>query len=188
MDIESNRSSVSDARGEPIVTGVGQPVVQPVVEPVVQPVQPVVAAPYHAETVRRARYGSFSPAALIAGIVAVVLLILGGITVARGGFDKIDDPINVAGTTATTLLGLIELGFGLLLLIAALSRAREAIMLLGILGAVAAFVAVFQPTNGHDSLRIERGFAVVLAIALVVVVLSALLPTFSHSSAEVERV
>jgi len=64
----------------------------------------------------------FSPAAMAAGIVAVLLLVLGLIAVARGGLSgPITEPaVDVAGFSPTPLLGLIEAGTGLALLVCAL--------------------------------------------------------------------
>ncbi|MEO6157275.1 MAG: hypothetical protein ABIQ39_06555 [Ilumatobacteraceae bacterium] len=152
------------------------------------PTYVVAPAVNEAQTVSTVRYGSISPAAIVAGIVAVALLVIGGITVARAGIHPIDKPTDVAGFTATALLGFIELGFGVVLLIAALTRAREAILFFGIVGGVAALIAVFQPTIGNGSLAIERGFAVIVAIAMAVVVVAAVLPTIRHSSNRIERI
>ena len=182
MEIETNKSSLVDERAPLVVNATpvaGTPYVQP-----------VVAAPVAAETVHVTRYGSVSPAAIIAGIVAVGLLVIGGITVARAGTDGgLDNPIvSVAGFKATALLGLIEVGFGIVLLIAALSRSTASILFFGIVGLVASLVAVFQPTIGNGSLAIERGFAVLVAIAMAIVVVATLLPTVRHSSDRVERI
>ena len=100
------------------------------------------------------------------------------------GIDSsLDEPVvEVAGYTATALLGLIVFVFGLLLLVAALSRADSAILFLGIAGGVMALVAVFQPSVGEGSLAIERRFAVLTAIVMGVVVAAALLPTVRRRS------
>ena len=142
------------------------------------------AAAVGSETVLTSRTAGFTPGAIVAGVVAIGLLLVGGITVARAGLDgSLDQPVvEVAGYTATALLGLIELVFGLLLLIAALSRVDGAILFLGIAGGVMALVAVFQPSVGNGSLAIERGFAVVAAIVMGAVVVAALLPTVRRRS------
>ncbi len=136
------------------------------------------------ETVLTSRTSGFTPGVLVAGVVAVVLLILGGVTVARAGIDSdLDQPVvEVAGYSATALLGLIELAFGLCLLIAALSRANSSILFFGIVGGVMAVVAVFQPTVGEGSLAIERDFAAVAAFVMAGVVAAALLPTVMRKS------
>jgi len=141
-------------------------------------------APVQAQTVHTVRTTRFTPSAVVAGIAAIALLVIGGITVARAGFDSsLDEPVVVvAGFTATALLGLIELGFGIVFLIAALARRLQAILFVGIIGGVAALIAVFQPTVGEGSLAIEREFAVWAAIAMFAIVVSALLPTIRRSS------
>lgn len=136
------------------------------------------------ETVLTSRTTSFEPASIVASVVAIALLLLGGITAARAGVDgSLAEPVvTVARYTATAWLGMIELGFGLVLLIAALTRSHSAILFLGIAGGVAALVAVFQPSVGGDSLAIEREFALVAAIVMGGIVAAALLPTARRSS------
>ena len=181
MDIESNRTEMINEHGERVVVGAPQ---------ADNAVYVAEAAPVAATTRRVSSYGSVALYAIVAGIVAIVLLILGGITVARAGLDgPLDDPVtNVAGFTATALLGLIELGFGVVLLIGALSRAREFILFLGIIGAVAAIIGIFQPDIGNGALALEKGFAVLMTVLMIAVALSAFLPTFRHSSDRIERI
>jgi hypothetical protein len=54
------------------------------------------------------------------------------------------------------------------------------ILVLGIVGGVAGLIAVFEPTMGGDSLSIERGLGLWVAIAMAAIVVSALLPTWSR--------
>ncbi len=192
---------------EPAV-GYVEPAVVPQVAPQVVPVAPQVvpvapqvvverAAPVahvqtvgQVQTVRRVRRSVFDPSPVCAGVVAVLLLVIGGITLARAGVDgSLDKPVvDVAGFTATSLLGLIEVAFGVLLLIAALSRAREAIMFFSIVGVIAGLIGVFQPTVGNGSLAMERGFAVLLTIAMLVVLASTVLPTVRRTASVVETI
>lgn len=179
MEINSDRSQNVDER-EPVAQA-APPVPGAYAAP-----QPVVVndPAIGRETVLTSRTTGFSPGALVAGVISIGILLLGGITVARAGLDgTLGQPVvEVAGYTATALLGLIEIVFGLLLLAAALARANGAILFLGIAGGVMALVAVFQPSVGGDSLSIERGFAVIAAIAMGVVVAAALLPTIRRRS------
>lgn len=196
MDIESNRSEMINERGEriivnnPPVDGGAYVAETPTAYVAEQPAVYVTEAPAVAATRSVSSYGSVALYAIVAGIVAIVLLILGGITVARAGLDgPLDDPVtNVAGFTSTALLGLIELGFGVVLLIAALSRAREVILFLGIIGSVAAIIGIFQPDIGNGALAMEKGFAVLMTVLMIAVALSAFLPTFRHTSNRIERV
>ncbi len=175
MRIASERSVSTDERGH-------DRIVEP--SPLAtreRPAAPADAA--RAETVRTVRTSVFTPAALVAGVVAVVLLVLGGLTIVRAGLGGgLDVPVVlVAGFTATAILGLIELGFGLVLLAAALVRQVRTILFVGIVGGVAALVAVFQPSAGKGSLAIERGFAIWAALVMAGVVVAALMPTFRRS-------
>ena len=182
MRIESDRDVLIDRR-DPVA-------LEPVpfdpsgVEPTPEVARGVRAAPVQATSVRTIRTSRFSASTIIAGLAAIGLLVLGGVTVARAGLDSsLDKPVvTVAGFTATGLLGLIEIGFGVVFLIAALARHRQAILFVGILGGVGALIAVFQSSLGHGSLAIERGFAVWAAIVMGVIVVSALLPTIRRSS------
>lgn len=204
MDIRSNHSEDVDERGQTIIVtpppGAGDTAVAPVADVTVPAATvpaatvpaatvPVVTAaavgnPVGTESVLTSRTSRFTPSVLVAGIVAIALLVLGGITAARAGVDStLDDPVvTVAGFTASALLGLIEIAFGLALLIAALTQARRAILFLGIIGGVTALVAVFQPSVGEGSLAVERGFAVLAAIVMGVLVVTALLPTLTRNS------
>jgi uncharacterized membrane protein len=219
MDIETNRSTFVDGRdgvvglppiveqvpAAPVVGEVGYaeptmvqpvgfvdaPVVQAVVAPVARQVVVEHVAPVaQVQTVRSVRRSLFDPAPVCAGVVAVLLLVIGGITLARAGVDgSLDKPVvNVAGFTATALLGVFEVAFGVLLLIAALSRAREAIMFFSIIGVIAGLIGVFQPTVGNGSLALERGFAVLVTIAMLVVLISTVLPTVRRTASVVETI
>jgi len=167
MEIHSDRAAIVDDR-----------------EHLVSPQLPVQEAVVGRETVLTSHTTRFEPASVVAAVVAVVLLLIGGITAVRAGVDgSLDKPVvTVANYTATALLGLIEIAFGLVLLAAALSRARQTVLFLGIVGGVLALIAAFQPSIGHGSLAIERGFAVVTALVMAVLVIAALLPTIQRRS------
>jgi hypothetical protein len=183
MDIQSDRAAIIDERDRLVVAT--SPVTPddafaPPPPPAAAVIQPVVGS----ETVLTSRSSGFTPGALVAGIAAIALLIIGGITAARAGIDStLDQPVvEVGGYTATALLGLLELALGLVLLTAAIARARSAILFLGITGGVMALVAVFQPSVGEGSLAIERNFAIAAAIVMGVVVAASLLPTVRRNS------
>lgn len=182
MRIESERDVVIDERE---LVAVEPALVEPTsVQPIPEVVGEAWVAPVQATSVRTVRTSRFSASMIIAGLAAIALLVLGGVTAARAGLDgSLDEPVvNVAGFTATGLLGAIELGLGAVFLIAALARQRQTILFVGILGGVGALIAVFQPSLGRGSLAIERGFAVWAAIVMGVIVVSALLPTVRRIS------
>lgn len=138
--------------------------------------------PVGSETVRTVRTTRFTPSAVLAAVVAILMLVAGGITVARAGIDgSLGQPVvTVAGFTATALLGLIVFGYGAVLLMAALGGQQHVILGLGIVGVVVGLIAVFEPSIGGDSLAIERRLGVWVAIAMAAIVVSALLPTVSR--------
>ena len=178
MHVNSDKSMIVDQREELTPVAV-------VTEPLTTMPPPVVQAPIiEAAAVQTVRTTTVDPAAIIACIIGIALLVLGGITAARASLDgALDEPVvTVAGYTATALLGLIELGFGLFLVIAALSRSQGTILFFGIAGLAASLVAVFQPTVGGGSLAIERGLAVWFTLAMATVIVSALLPTIRRRS------
>lgn len=140
--------------------------------------------PQRAVSVRTVRTSHISASVVMAGLAAIALLVLGGVTVARAGLGgELARPVvDVAGFTATAILGFAEVGLGLALLLAAVARNRRAALLIAVVGGVAALVAVIQPSVGRDQLAIERGLAVWVAIGMAVVAISALLPTLRRQS------
>lgn len=182
MEIQSDRAAIIDERDRIVVAA--SPVSPDDAFAPPPPAAAVIQPASASETVLTSRSSGFTPGALVAGIAAIGLLIIGGITAARAGVDStLDQPVvEVGGYTATALLGLLELALGIALLTAAIARARSVILFLGIAGGVMALVAVFQPSVGEGSLAIERNFAMVAAIVMGVVVAASLLPTVRRNS------
>jgi len=186
MNIESNKSVDDHEETVRPPAPLDEAVTEPPHDEAVTESEASVPADDHvstrAETVRTVHTTRFTPSAVVAAVVAIAMLVLGGITVGRAGFDgSLGEPVvTVAGYTATALLGLIVFGFGAVLLIAALARLQHVILALGIIGVVAGLIAVFEPTVGGDSLSIERRLGLWVTIAMAVIVVSALLPTWSR--------
>jgi hypothetical protein len=78
---------------------------------------------YESTAVVRRTWSSFSLAQVVHGLCGFGLVLLGAVAVARGGFDGAasDQTAQVAGLDMTTVLGLVTVGFGLLLIVAALT-------------------------------------------------------------------
>ena len=155
------------------------------------PAEPVVVPGRHDQVVRVASDALIMPAAAIAGVLSVLMLVFGGVAMARAGFDgPIDEPVvSVGGFTATAVLGMLVAGAGFALLCAALARSRSAILLFSIIIGVGAVIAAIEPDVGNGALATERGFAVLTAIAAGVVILAAtLVPTIRRTSTHVEHV
>lgn len=116
------------------------------------------------ETLAPARWDL--PAVLAAGAGAA-LVVIGVLALVRAGVDRTwyDPVVEVAGISHTALLGAIEVGAGALLVLAALAGARMFAALVALAGGVAAAVAAVESGAVERELAIERGWAVVLAVA-----------------------
>ncbi|MGD9996823.1 MAG: hypothetical protein AB7L17_22945 [Ilumatobacteraceae bacterium] len=162
----------------------------PVVDPATQVVTPVVTEvpPHEVVAVRHSM--SFSPASVVACIAAMALMLFGAVNIARAGFDgPMRDPVvEVAGFQGTAVLGLIALGAGILLLGAAFSRDRGAILFVSIVIGVAAATVAIEPNVGGGTISTESSFGVAVTImAAVVALVAALAPTMRRTSDHIER-
>lgn len=150
----------------------------------------VVGAPMH-ETVQVRSSMTISPAAIVGGVGAIVLLLFGAINIARAGLDaSMRDPVvQVAGYQGTAVLGLIVLGAGLTLLAASFSRDRGAILFVTIVLGVAAATVAIEPTVGGELVAVERDFGVaVLIISIFVAFVAVVAPSVRRTSNRLERV
>jgi hypothetical protein len=160
----------------------------------VQQVQqvPVAAVPVQEQIVEEHVVASrrFDPAAVLAVLLGLALAVIGAVALARAGLEgPLDEPVvDVVGASHTSLLGLIEIGVGLLMIWAGLSRDRSAIIFLSLLFGAAALVAAIEPTVGGGALAIERGWAVALVVGFALTALvAALAPTLWRSRDRVVR-
>jgi hypothetical protein len=186
--------SPPDPRTDPVrvvqQTSAPQPVAdqvyaeQPPVEPVVQ----YVPAAHAVERVES--FSSIAPHAIAAGLLAIAMLVWGGVAMARAGFeDGLREPlVEVFGLSGNAISGMIVAGLGILLLIAAVSRDRGPIVFLTIVTGIAALIFAFEPTAGDDALGIDATLPVLIAIGCGVVLLVALaLPTVNRRSQTIDR-
>ncbi len=153
--------------------------------------QPVVAAAPVSVERRVITRRHFDPAATLTVIAGIALGVIGAVAVARAGLSgPIDEPVvEVAGASHTALLGLIELGIGLILVWAGLSRDRSAILFCSILFGAAALVAAIEPDVGGGALAIERSWAVVLVVGFGILALVAgFAASIYRSTDRIERV
>ena len=116
----------------------------------------------------------FSPGQVIAGILGLVVAVIGAIAVSRGGIDgSLNVPIvRVAGFDQSALLGLTELGAGLLLILAALSyAARGVIVAVGVVMVVAGIIVGSAGTTLlHDIGTSQRtGWAIMIGGIIAIV-------------------
>lgn len=131
-----------------------------------RPAPQVVEAPPTLERwdLVESRWGLGSVVVLLAG---AALAVLGVVAAARTGIDDTwYRPVAVvAGLRHTALLAGLEVGVGLLLVIAGLAGARGGAALVCITGAMAAGVAAIEPELVADELALERWWAIALAAA-----------------------
>lgn len=154
---------------------VADPTVQaPVQAPVQVPVVPVERLRGAEVTATRWRV---SPAAVMAGATSVVLMLWGAVTLARAGTDSPwrEPIVEVAGATGTAILGMIVLGSGGALLLAAFTRSRGAIGFVSVVLGIAAATVAIEPTVGEDALGADRNGAIGALILLGITLLVALL-------------
>lgn len=137
----------------------------------------VVAAEPIVERRTRATARRWAFDSAVCGAVGVVFAVVGLIAVTRGGFDgSLSDPVvDVVGFQHTTLLGLIEIGVGTVLLLAAAVASRGAAMFFGVLLGIGSFVGAIESDRFADRLGVESNFAWISFVLAVVVVLAALL-------------
>ena len=152
----------------------------------------VVAAEPAVERRTRATARRWAFDSAVCGAVGIVFAVVGLIAVTRGGFDgSLSDPIvDVVGFQHTTLLGLIEIGVGAVLLLAAAVASRGAAVFFGVLLGIGSFVGAIESDRFADRLGLESNFAWISFVLALVVVLAALLVpriTSQTTTYEVDR-
>lgn len=126
---------------------------------------------------RRTSRFTFAFDAVLAGGAGLFLLVVGLVAVTRAGFDRdlMNPAVDVLGFGHTALLGLIEVGAGLLLLAAGVTRSRQGATFFGTALFVAGLVGGIQADSFQRSLALDAAWAWLLAIAGAVIALAALL-------------
>jgi len=160
-------------------------VVQEVTPPVAVPVAPVaapvvapVAAPVaDVHQVARSSQRRFAVDSVIVGVVGLALTVIGLLAITRAGVDgPMDEPVvKVLGFTHTATLGMIETAMGVVLLICAASMSRSASIFFGLVLGIGALIGALQTESFDRSLALESGFAWMMVIAAIVVVLASFL-------------
>jgi hypothetical protein len=159
--------------------------------PLAPPPRAVVVehAPTHEVDVVSVR--SVSPYAVAAGLMAIAMIVWGGVVMARAGFDGgLREPqASMLDLTGNALSGVIVAGLGLVLLLSALATDRAAIMFTSIIIGIAALIVAIEPGVADGALGVERSVPVLLAIgSAVVLMLAAIVPTMTNRTRTIERV
>ena len=148
-------------------------------------VQQPAAEPFHQEAVTVSSHRRVSPAAIVATIAAVMLVLWGAVALARAGVaSTLREPVvEVFGFSGTAILAIIVLASGFVLLLAGLSRDRGAILFVSIVIGIAAATMAIEPDLGGDALMGERGFGIAVLIgAAVTALVAALTPDVDRTA------
>jgi hypothetical protein len=113
---------------------------------------------------------------LVAVATGAAVAIVGAVAVLRAGLDATwyRPRVEVLDADHTALLGAVEIGAGLLLLLAGLAGSRVMVALLGLTMGLGATALVIEPEELQRELAIETWWASTLAAAGVVVTVAAL--------------
>lgn len=106
-------------------------------------------------------------ASVLAAAAGVALIVIGAVALVRTGINATwYQPVEqVLGMDHTPLLGAIEVGVGVLLVLAGLAGARMLAALIATAVGAAATVAAIEPDVADRELAIEQEWAIALAIA-----------------------
>ena len=133
--------------------------------------------PEYRDTVRERRW-NVAPGQIVSAVAGVGFMIMGVIAIARAGLETpLSTPVvTVLGYTHTAWLGIIEIGVGLLLMLAGLnSFARAASAVLGALLVIAGVLIQAIPEDLPQQLALDQDMGMPLVVIGVIVALAALL-------------
>lgn len=139
----------------------------------------------HEKHVRTTYMSQFAPDAIITGVIGITILLVGLIAVVRAGLGgALSEPVvQVLSYDHTAILGLIEIGAGLCLLLTASASSRSGEMLFGSLLAIAGFLGAVQSESFTETLALESAMGWIFAAAGLVIVIAVLfLPRFGTKS------
>ncbi len=134
---------------------------------------------------------AFSPWQLFSLAAGLALCVVGLVALVRAGVDgDLATPeVDVVGYSHTAVLGIVETGFGILLVVAGTTpTGRPLALLMGALLVLAGALVVIEPARLPEDLALEEDFGWVAAIGGAAVVVAALvLPTFASKHRTLER-
>lgn len=104
-------------------------------------------------TMRRSRR-VWSPAQVVAGIIGLVLVVMGGVALIRTGVSDLTETATVGWYAHTGILAIIQLVLGLLFLGAAADalEARSSLVTLGVMMVAVGLIAVIEPDGTSEYL------------------------------------
>jgi hypothetical protein len=137
---------------------------------------------------RRPTWSRVSLGPLLAMLIGAPLAVVGCVALVRAGIDGtwFRPQVEVLDADHTALLGVIELGAGLLLLLVGLTGSRIPVAVLGLAMALAATALAIEPDELQRELAVETWWAWTLAVAGVILTLAALQAPRERRSAVVD--
>jgi len=137
---------------------------------------------------RTSTWRSVSLGPLLAIAAGAALAVVGSVALVRTGIDGtwFRPRTEVLDADHTALLGALEIGAGLLLLLGGLTGSRVLVAILGLAMALGATAAAIEPQELQRELAIESWWAWTLAAAGVVLTLSALQAPREHRKTVVD--
>jgi hypothetical protein len=133
----------------------------------------------------------FSPGQILAGILGLVVAIIGIIAVSRGGIDgTLNVPmVSVAGTDQSAMLGLAEFAAGLLLVLGALSyAARWLIAFVGVVMVIGGVVLGAASAEILHDVGTSQGTGWAIMVGGIIAIVAASLGVIVRSRRTVEQV
>ena len=133
----------------------------------------------------------FSPGQILAGILGVVVAIIGIIAVSRGGIDgSLNVPVvSVVGTDQSAMLGLAEFAVGILLVLGALNyAARGLIAFVGVVMVIGGVVLGAANSTILNDVGTSQGTGWAIMVGGIIAVVAASLGRIIRSRRSVEQV
>lgn len=148
-----------------------------------------MTAPEQNRTVTRESSRVWSPAQVVAGIVGLGFVVMGGVALIRVGFGDLTATSTVGWYAHTGILAIIELVLGLLFLGAASNalEARSSSISLGVLMVAFGLIAVIEPQGTAaylgDSTRVGWTYLIIGAVVSILGLTAPLVTSSGHTDA-----
>ena len=133
----------------------------------------------------------FSPGQILAGILGIVVAVIGVIAMSRAGLDgSLNKPVvDVAGTDQSAMLGIAEFALGLLLVLGALNyAARWLIAFVGVVMVIGGVVLGAASSTILEDVGTSQGTGWAIMVGGIIAIVAASLGVFIRTRRSVERV
>ena len=133
----------------------------------------------------------FSPGQILAGILGIVVAVIGIIAMSRAGIDgSLNKPVvEVAGTDQSAMLGIAEFALGLLLVLGALNyAARWLIAFVGVVMVIGGVVLGAASATILEDVGTSQGTGWAIMVGGIIAIVAASLGVFVRTKRSVERV